>query len=168
MAAMQLRSALPEQVTNLGNWLPDQQAMDLWGGPGFSHPLRPLPFLQQLYLPGTQSYWLMQQQQAVAFGQLCDRFDRHHLARLLVAPSKRGQGLGKALVLALIQLGLNEHKQKDFSLFVHRHNQRALHCYQSLGFQFAAQPDYDNPSLYFMTMSQAQARQLLELHNDLA
>ncbi|WP_337840406.1 GNAT family N-acetyltransferase [Rheinheimera sp.] len=168
MASVQLRPALPEQVVNLGNWLPDQQAMDLWGGPGFSYPLRPLAFLQQVYLPETQSYWLMQQQQAVAFGQLCDRFDRHHLARLLVAPSKRSQGLGKKLILALLQLGLNEQKEKDFSLFVHRHNQRALNCYQSLGFQFTTQPDIENPSLYFMTMGQTEARQLVELHHDLA
>lgn len=162
MPSHSLRPALPAQAVQLGRWLPNQAALELWGGDGFHYPLQNLAFLQQLYLPKTQSFWLIDQQQAVAFGQLCDRFNRHHLARLLVAPSKRGQGFGKALVLALLKKAQEDDSSKSFSLFVHRTNSRALNCYQSLGFQFSPQPGTENSSLYFMTLGVTEATHLLE------
>jgi len=158
-----LQAALPDQIMALQRWLPDQAALDQWGGPGFSFPIRPLQFQQQLYLPRTQSFWLVEQQQAIAFGQLCDRFERNHLARLLVAPTKRGQGVGKRLIMALMQQAIRQQSTRDFSLFVFRKNQPALRCYQQLGFSFSPQPGDEHPDLYFMTLSWQQAAKRLEV-----
>ena len=165
-APYQLSPVTPEQSAYLHNWFDSQQDLDQWGGDGFYFPIRALQFLQQLYLPGTQSYWLYQHRQRVAFGQLCDRFDCNHLARLLVHPESRGQGHSKTLIKGLIAQGLQQHPQRDFSLFVYRKNLIAVQCYQQLGFSEAEQPGESDPLLYFLKLNNKQARQLLKDHQD--
>jgi len=157
-----LTSANPDDCAGLMQHFNSLQELTDWGGEGFRFPPRRLDFLQQLYKKDSQSFILSQPQGPVAFGQICQRFDRHHLARLLVLPQWRGQGLSQLLLLTLLARGQQQDNKKDFSLFVFKHNLRALHCYQSFGFTPAPQPGTPHPGLVFMQYSQLQANRLLQ------
>jgi hypothetical protein len=140
-----------------------QSAAELsqWGGDGFVFPVNKLQFLHQLYKPDTESYRVLLGDTIVAFGQICDRFGKHHLARLLVMPGHRGKQLSYVLLLSLMTRALQQNPKLDFSLFVFKHNNVAAHCYQQLGFVEAKQPGASNPDLIFMQLSNQQARTLL-------
>lgn len=132
-----------------------------WGGDGFAFPVNKLQFLHQLHKPDTESYRLTMGTAIVAFGQICDRFGKHHLARLLVLPGHRGKQLSYVLLLCLMARALQQNPRLDFSLFVFKKNQLAAHCYRQLGFIEAKQPGTSNPDLIFMQLSNQQAKTLL-------
>lgn len=140
-----------------------QNAAELsqWGGDGFVFPVNKLQFLHQLHKPDTESYRLMLCDTLVGFGQICDRFGKHHLARLLVMPGHRGKQLSYVLLLCLMARALQQNPRLDFSLFVFKKNQLAAHCYQQLGFIEAKQPGTSNPDLIFMQLANQQAITLL-------
>ena len=69
------------------------------------------------------------------------RFDRINLARLVVAPAARGQGVGKQLVGLLLEAGRTRFRENEFSLFVYKHNKAAYRCYLAMGFTIAPYPD---------------------------
>lgn len=133
-----------------------------WGGEGFRYPLRRIEFLQQLYVADSQSFYLMHQQHAVGFGQLCQRFQKHHFARLLIFEEFRGRGWSKVLLIKLMQHAMKSDQTRDFSLFVFKHNAIARQCYLSCGFQPAPQPSHPHPGLEFMLLPQQRARQFID------
>lgn len=135
--------------------------VQLWGGEGFKAPLTRAHFMQQLQLPDTQSFVFQVAESKVAFGQLCDRFSKHHLARLLVFPLARGRGYGRQLIFALIRQGLAENPRLDFSLFVYKSNRIAIGLYQSMGFVETTQPQPHRDDLMFMVLPAAIAKQRL-------
>lgn len=135
-----------------------------WGGEGFHFPLQKHAFLQKLLLPDTQSFVLYRGNQQVGFGQLCDRFGRHHLARLLIYPRFRGQGLSQALLQGLLTHALAENKRLEFSLYVFLTNQIAMNSYLKVGFSPAAQPGAVREDLAFMTLPSQQAQSYLSQH----
>ncbi len=132
-----------------------------WGGDGFVFPVNKLQFLHQLHKPDTESYRLVLGCTIVGFGQICDRFAKHHLARLLVMPGHRGQQLSYVLLLCLMARALQQNPKLDFSLFVFKHNLLAAHCYKQLGFKETKQPGTSNPDLIFMQLSNQQAKALV-------
>jgi GNAT superfamily N-acetyltransferase len=160
-AACQLFEANIDDCLEISRCFKDLSAITEWGGEGFVFPVQQQQFLLQLHRPDTSSYLLKQQAATIGFGQICQRFGKHHLARLLVLPEARGKNLSYALLLSLICRALQQNSKLDFSLFVFRHNTVALHCYQQLGFKITAQPGPEHPGLYFMQLSCDDARQLL-------
>lgn len=158
----QLALASVAEMCQLRSWFNSADEQHSWGGDNFDYPCSELRFLQQLCRPGTQSYALIgsnQQDQStelLGFGQLCDRFGCHHLARLVIRPDQRGQGLAKILINELIIQALGQ-QQRNISLYVHRHNTIAVSCYQHLGFVISPPPEVENSRLYFMTLTIATA-----------
>jgi ribosomal protein S18 acetylase RimI-like enzyme len=71
---------------------------------------------------------------------------RGHLARVAVAPTRRGQGHGRAIVTAVLahaaSLGLDL-----VTLNVYRDNERGIRLYRSLGFEELDSPADQAPSL---------------------
>jgi len=158
---MQLCLANTEQQWSLAGQFNDLAALTQWGGEGFRFPPRRLEFLQRLQLPDTQSYVLLDSSQNMqAFGQICDRFDRLHLARILVLPPYRGQHLSEQLIRGLLAVGLQLWPTREASLYVFRNNQPALRSYLRLGFSEAKQPSAYRSDLYFMTLSNPASRVL--------
>ncbi len=160
LAPLQLTQASMEDCAGLMQYFDSLQELTDWGGEGFQFPPRRLQFLQQLYKSDSQGFILSQQQEMVAFGQICQRFGKHHLARLLVLPQYRGQGLSQSLLASLVIQGFEQNPQQDFSLFVFKHNQVAIHCYQRFGFVEAPQPGTPHPGLRFMQFDREQAKLL--------
>jgi len=121
-------------------------------------------FLQKLLLPDTESFVLIHNEQPVGFGQICDRFGRHHLARLIIFPSFRGQGLSQSLLQGLLLKALQENKRLEFSLYVFLTNEIAMNSYLKVGFSPAVQPGAVRDDLAFMTLSPQQAQSYLHHH----
>lgn len=159
---MQLRPADNDTLWYLMQQFSSAAALKQWGGEGFAFPIRRQQFLSHLLLKDTQGFCLQNPQgQFIGFGQLCDRFGCHHLARLLILPPYRGKGLAACLIKALIAKGLAVDPKRDISLYVFGDNLAARRCYQRLGFQEATHPAEFRADLLFMRLSNAQAQQLL-------
>lgn len=150
----QLVLASVAEMLQLQSWFTSAEQQQSWGGDNFDYPCTELYFLQQLCRPGTQSYSLVDSDTGtlLGFGQLCDRFGCHHLARLVIHPNHRRKGLAKALIGELIIQALGQ-QRRNISLYVHRHNNVALQCYTGLGFKRSTPPEAENPRLYFMTLA---------------
>jgi len=160
-APLHLKSATIEQQWQLRTIFRSGAELTQWGGEGFRYPLQRLQFLQHLHLPDTEAYVLVNQQnQVVAFGQICNRFAKIHLARLLVLPAFRRQGIAQQLIAALISRGLRQWPEREASLFVFLDNTAALRSYQRLGFKPETQPSAPRTDLYFMTLDHLQCQNL--------
>ena len=160
----QLKSASIDDCLALRAHFMNLPEVTLWGGEGFHYPLQKHAFLQKLMLPDTQSFVLYRGKQQVGFGQICARFGRHHLARLLILPRFRGQGLSQALLQGLLSLAQGQNKRLEFSLFVFLSNEIAMNSYLKVGFTPAEQPGAVRDDLAFMTLSPAQAQTYLQHH----
>jgi ribosomal protein S18 acetylase RimI-like enzyme len=83
---------------------------------------------------GVRPFGLFDSEELVGYGELWLDDEEHEveLARLIVDPRRRGQGLGRALVTGLTRLA-REHYPQVF-LRVHPDNAAALRCYAAAGF----------------------------------
>jgi GNAT superfamily N-acetyltransferase len=158
----QLYQASIDDCLDISQCFDSQKAITDWGGEGFLYPVQHHQFLLQLHLPDTCSYVLKHQDTIVGFGQICQRFGKHHFARLIILPAMRNQGLSYILLVSLMGRALQQNKRLDFSLFVFRDNARAIHCYQQLGFNIGPQPGPEHHGLYFMHLSVKHATQRLQ------
>ena len=77
----------------------------------------------------------------VGFGQFYQRYGRMHLARLAVSPERRGQGVGRALVDAIMRVAAEDLGLDDYGLYVYTDNDAAIRCYRAAGFRQARLPE---------------------------
>ena len=84
---------------------------------------------------GVEPFGLYRGNQLVAYGELWvdDGETEVELARLIVAPGERGQGLGQYLAAELTRLARYRHPR--VLLRVHPGNVAALRCYAAAGFE---------------------------------
>jgi ribosomal protein S18 acetylase RimI-like enzyme len=83
---------------------------------------------------GVRPFGLHDGQRLVAYGELWldDDEAEVELARLIVDPRRRGQGIGRILAARLLALAQAEHD--DVFMRVHPDNEAALRCYAAVGF----------------------------------
>lgn len=157
----QLVQASVSEMRQLQSWFNNAGQQHSWGGDNFTYPCTEQQFLSLLNRPATDSYSLIDADSAnlVGFGQICDRFGCYHLARLIIAPDYRGQGLAKTLLCELF-IKARQQPSRPFSLYVHRHNQIAVELYRKMGFAVTAPPEAENARLFFMTLNADQAEVL--------
>lgn len=123
-------------------WVPDKQAVTVWGGPRFRFPFDRDSFKEDCHWKEMATYALYSPAgEFVAFGQYYNRHERINLARLIAHPEKRGQGIGKRFVQMLMAVAADEFELDEFSLFVYRDNAPALGCYTALGFEIQDYPE---------------------------
>jgi ribosomal protein S18 acetylase RimI-like enzyme len=122
-------------------WFGDEASLRIWGGPAFRHPFTEASFREDSHWNSLAGFALRDPAGCMAgFGQLYDHLGRIHLARLAVEPGRRGGGIGRRLVLALLEAGRERWPYDEASLYVYRHNEPALACYRSLGFRASEFP----------------------------
>ncbi len=137
--------ATETNLAHIMSWFPDADSLALWGGPAFRFPFTQKSFFADCCWPSMASYVLRNdQEQTLAFGQLYERLDRVHLARLAVGPDFRGQGIGKRLIAALCEEGAKKLNRDEFSLFVRKDNETAFRLYERLNFKCVEYPE-DTP-----------------------
>lgn len=146
-SGLRLVAVKEQDAFSLYQWFSDLKQISSWGGPGFDYPMTQEAFLGVLRVNELSSYWLEDNSGTrMGFGQFYNRLNRYHLGRLVISPEQRGKGMGKSLVLALLESAPDhielEGNVREASLFVMRNNPAAFNCYTSLGF---AETPYPGP-----------------------
>jgi ribosomal protein S18 acetylase RimI-like enzyme len=141
---MKLKVVTESDITRLMSWFPTARSVNLWGGPKFRYPFTPESFDEDVHWREMDTWCLVGSSgELLAFGQFYVRHGRINLARLVVAPEHRGQGLGKQLVALLMDKGCETFPLTEFSLYVYKHNHAAKACYASMGFELHEYPASD-------------------------
>jgi ribosomal protein S18 acetylase RimI-like enzyme len=141
---LQLIKATEAHAPQIMSWFPDEHSCRVWGGPAFRFPFTLETFMADAKLAEAPSYVLIRETaELCAFGQFYLRAGRCHLARLAVAPTQRGRGIGTELIRMLMREGTSALGVTESSLFVHVTNTAALALYQRLGFTCTAYPGPD-------------------------
>ena len=138
----QIAEASDSDLDELMSWFHDAAEVDTWGGPRFRFPFTKATFRKDCHWGRMPGFRLNSPAgEFSAFGQMYQRYGRINLARLVVNPGMRGQGVGKRLVGLLIETGPTLFPADEFSLFAYRHNEAALGCYRSMGFVVRDYPE---------------------------
>jgi ribosomal protein S18 acetylase RimI-like enzyme len=141
---MKIEIAQIEDTREIMGWFPDKESVTLWGSPYTRYPLRDETFLADIYWDRISSRVARAEDgRLLGFGQFYLKLGRCHLARLVINPESRGQGLGEEFVAALMKHGSQDLGTEEFSLYVMTSNRPAYNCYKSLGFELADYPDGD-------------------------
>lgn len=151
---MKLERATPDHLRRIMAWFPDRNGCLLWGGPQFRYPFTEASFLEDARLHDLPSFVLVDAGgRQLAFGQYYDRIGRCHLGRLVVSPEHRSRGIGRRLIVALVERGAVELGAGECSLFVAAENAPAVVLYRKLGFEETTYPENDPgfaPYLYMV------------------
>jgi len=132
-----LRPAKPDDLDVVLPWAPDAEAMRRWAGPSIGFPVSRQQLWENLHHVAGEAFVLCLDpgEEIVGFGQVMHREDDYaHLARIIVAPARRGQGLGRVLCRELLRVAPTFLPVQAFSLYVYPDNARARALYRSLGF----------------------------------
>jgi ribosomal protein S18 acetylase RimI-like enzyme len=133
--------ATDADIDELMEWFPSPGATKVWGGPKFRYPFSPESFRADCHWPAMATFVLRDSANTMAaFGQFYDRNGRINFARLVAHPDRRGEGVGRRLLTALMEVAPRYLDLDEFSLFVYRDNAPALGCYRSLGFEIQRYP----------------------------
>jgi ribosomal protein S18 acetylase RimI-like enzyme len=127
------------------SWLRDADDCRRWAGPGVIYPPTVDSLVREISFTPDNSFSLDDQDELVGFAQLLRKTkQRLHTSRIIVAPHRRGDGLGRNLCRALIERTI-ELGYPQISLYVYQDNQTAINLYQNLGFQERNKPREDKP-----------------------
>ncbi len=134
----------------IGAWLPDAASCQRWAGPRLAFPFVASHLPELLAVAGETSYCLAAGDSGpLGFGQFwLTTPGTAHLARIIVSPQARGQGLGRLLCQSLMAQARQTLGVHDFTLRVYRDNGGARALYDSLGFTLVAAESSDE--LLFM------------------
>lgn len=138
----------------LMTWFPDRARCQGWGGPDFRYPFTPETFREDCRRNEPESRSLLDDDGALlGFGQYYPRAGRCHLARLAIAPERRGQHLGARLIAELAEDGCPRLGLRECGLFVMRDNPRAVRLYARVGFVETpyVEAGFDLPGSVYMT-----------------
>jgi ribosomal protein S18 acetylase RimI-like enzyme len=144
---MELRDAEAPDLLPVLSWVFNEQECLMWGGPKIRYPATRDTAWSDMEASKENAYVLVDATPAViGFGQVLPRGDKClHLARLIVDPRLRGQGIGRDLCIALMNIGAAKHHAEWFTLNVYETNGAAVQLYRSLGFEVKGK--YDSGSV---------------------
>lgn len=131
-----LRAVQKKDFTTIASWVPDAKACQYWAGPNLEFPFTPdiLPTL--LGVTANNSFSLVNAaNDAIGFGQITfSTINTVHLARIIVASSWRGLGIGYVLCERLIAKARQSFGASKITLRVYPDNLAAIKLYTRLGF----------------------------------
>jgi ribosomal protein S18 acetylase RimI-like enzyme len=144
--SIQLRAATGADLRIAASWITSARECEQWTGPRVGFPVDVDALLRTIDFSSGSSFALADPFQLIGFGQLLRKASaRGHLARLIVNPARRGEGLGEFLVRRLLATARDASFHR-VSLNVAEGNGRALSLYTKLGFRDAARPA-DEPAV---------------------
>src|SRR5688572_30527025 len=130
---LRLTTPTNAHIDALMQWFPDAASVAVWS-PSNSFPfVDRTRFILESKLDELPSYVLVDDHEVpFAFGQYYARLGCCHLGRLVVAPARRGAGLGSELIRLLMERGSAELGAARCSLFVLDYNTAARKLYARL------------------------------------
>lgn len=118
------------------NWIDNAELNFLWGGPCYRFPLTHKQIRQHCAQKDVQPYVLMDGGEPVGFVELFIlQAQSCRICRVFVSPDKRGQGYSSSMLTLVMDKAREQYNCLNASLAVFTHNETALHCYRSLGFE---------------------------------
>lgn len=136
-----LERTTDDDIDELVTWFDGEASVRNWGGPNIRYPFNRESFVEDCHWHDMATFSLRGPDAVFsAFGQVYERHNRINLARLIVYPTLRGQGVGKRLMKMLMSVGKGLFPLNEYSLFVYRDNTPAIECYRSLGFVIQDHP----------------------------
>jgi RimJ/RimL family protein N-acetyltransferase len=140
-----LRTPCLDHYVELATWISNAHECLRWAGPKLSYPFSAAQLTQQLETDLFEPFVLTNEQGTLlGFGQLIARdAGTMHLGRIIVAPARRKEGLGKRLCRLLVDQARTQHHATRMTLRVYPDNHAAVATYQALGFRYC-QEDLDN------------------------
>ena len=141
-SSLALARPTDEHLREIMTWFSTEEKLRTWGGPDIRFPFDARTFEEDMKINEFASYAVVGAGgELIGFGQIYERLGRAHLARLVVAPAKRGRGYGRRLLEAIARKGRELLGVKENSLFVYHHNTIAHRCYHEAGFVETAYPE---------------------------
>lgn len=159
---MRFRQAVTTDISKLMQWIDSAASCNIWGGPTFEYPFTFDTFQRDMKWSSIDSYSLVDEQdELIGFGQLYEKLNRCHLARIIINPERRGNRHSTTLLTSLIDEGRKSHPEKECSLYVYKHNTVALHCYRGMGFRDYSLPAEDTgfDDCIFMVLKPGKTRE---------
>ena len=137
----ELRASTTDDLINAASWMRSAEDCQLWAGARLSFPVDATTVPTALEFDVAESWGLYQEGSLVALGQIVPKPDgRLHLARLIVAPNRRGSGIGRSLAAHLLRIALKS-GARAVSLNVDPSNAPAISLYTGLGFSESPRPE---------------------------
>ena len=144
-AAIAVRPAAVEDLAIVVSWVTNQEELTRWTGPRYTYPLDAATLPEQFDWAAAESWVVTDRGDVVAFGQHLPRgAHRRHLARIITAPHRRGEGLAARVVRHILGRA-RAAGATVASLNVRPGNDEALRLYRRLGFVDAVRPPEDAP-----------------------
>ena len=142
-----IRTAQESDLLIVSQWLRNQAECEMWAGHRVLYPID-LPALPDAIQWSESDSWVVTlREEVAAFGQLVPKpGGRFHIARMIVAPDHRAEGLGRRLTEHLLATAV-ETEASVLSLNVFADNYRAIALYRSLGFSETDRPADEPESL---------------------
>lgn len=136
---LRLRPFRADSASVVSSWATTDEEVIMWCG-RLARPVPPEQINAWAREEGVQPFGLYRSGRLVAYGELWvdDGEAEVELARLIVDPSERGQGLGRHLTAGLADLARSRYPR--VFLRVHPDNIAAQRCYAAAGFQ-PVEPD---------------------------
>lgn len=132
---IQLRRFAPHDTASIISWPRSLSEAQWWAGPQTPWPLTPAMIQRWHTDPDARPYLLHSDELLLGYGELWVDAEEQEveLARVIVAPTQRGQGLGLALVQQLLAEAGRTAYHRTFVRVVPE-NRVAVACYMQAGF----------------------------------
>lgn len=137
----ELRAASLLDLSVVAGWIRSAELCRQWAGERVAFPIQNDRLPHEIEFEKAESWCLLEGGTILGFGQIVPKSaSRQHLARLVIEPESRGQGLGRVLAEHLLELALAK-SPSCVSLNVSANNPAAVALYRSLGFRPAERPE---------------------------
>ncbi len=148
----ELRPFQPSDAAVITSWLKSEYLMRQWCADRYEHyPVTPddMNAYYKRYIDGQRSCALTMVDGDDIVGYITLRIPsddsrEQRLGFVIVDDSKRGRGLGKALVSMAVEYAFRTLEATKVSLGVFENNPSALHCYEAAGFRRVSRPETEH------------------------
>lgn len=150
--SISIRPYKPSDAAVITSWLKSEYLMRQWCADRYEHyPVTPedMNAYHARYIDGQRSRALTMTEGDDIVGYITLRTPagnptEQRLGFVIVYDSKRGRGLGKALVSMAVKYAFDTLGAMKVSLGVFENNQSAIHCYEAAGFHRLSLPETES------------------------
>ncbi len=150
--SLTLRPYQPSDAAVITSWLKSEYLMRQWCADRYErYPVKPedMNTYHERYIDGQHSRALTMTDGDDIVGYItlrtpADNHSEQRLGFVIVDDSKRGCGLGKALVSMAVKYAYEELGAMKVSLGVFENNTSAIHCYEAAGFHRVSRPEAES------------------------